>query len=89
MSAVAIIRISGKQAISITNSIFSKDILNTKSHTIHFGTIIDNNIVPTNNAEIIIGYNIVGDFLDKTILKPNNISYPIARSEFINLIKWI
>tara|TARA_Y100001970_G_C14103629_1_gene786870 strand:+ start:530 stop:1204 length:675 start_codon:yes stop_codon:yes gene_type:complete len=49
--------------------------------------IIDNNIVPTNNAEIIIGYNIVGDFLDKTILKPNNISYPIARSEFINLIK--
>jgi len=43
MSAIAVIRISGNKAISITNSIFSKDITNVKSHTIHFGTIIDNN----------------------------------------------
>ena len=43
MSAIAIIRISGNQAISITNSIFSKNITDAKSHTIHFGTIIDNN----------------------------------------------
>ena len=49
--------------------------------------LIDNTIVPNNNAEIIEGFNIVGDFLDKTILKPNNISYPVARSEFLNLIK--
>ena len=43
MSAIAIIRISGNKAISITNSIFSKDITNSKSHTIHFGNLIENN----------------------------------------------
>ena len=49
--------------------------------------LIDNTIIPNDNREIINGYKIVGDFLDKTILKPNNISFPIARSEFLNLIK--
>ena len=43
MSAIAIIRISGNNAIKITNSIFSKDIRKAKSHTIHFGNIIYNN----------------------------------------------
>ena len=46
LSAIAIIRLSGKEAIKITNTIFSKDILNVKSHTIHFGTISkDNKII--------------------------------------------
>ena len=43
MSAIAVIRISGNNAISITNSIFSKKISDVKSHTIHFGTIANNN----------------------------------------------
>jgi len=43
LSAIAIIRLSGKEAIKITNSIFSKDISAAKTHTIHFGTITDNN----------------------------------------------
>ena len=42
MSAIAVIRISGNNAINSTNSIFSKDIRDAKSHTIHFGTILDN-----------------------------------------------
>ena len=42
MSAIAAIRISGNNAINSTNSIFSKDIRDAKSHTIHFGTILDN-----------------------------------------------
>ena len=42
MSAVAVIRISGDQAINILQSIFSKNITHVKSHTIHFGNIIDN-----------------------------------------------
>ncbi|MEC7646365.1 MAG: tRNA uridine-5-carboxymethylaminomethyl(34) synthesis GTPase MnmE [Bacteroidota bacterium] len=46
MSAIAVIRISGKKAISIVNSIFSKNIKNKKTHTIHFGNIVDeNNII--------------------------------------------
>jgi tRNA modification GTPase len=43
MSAIAVLRISGNQAISITNSIFSKNITSAKSYTIHFGTIIEDN----------------------------------------------
>lgn len=43
MSAVAIIRISGTKSISVCNKIFSKDILNSVSHKIYYGSIIDNN----------------------------------------------
>jgi len=46
LSAISIIRLSGNEAIKIINTIFSKDILNVKSHTIHFGTISkDNKII--------------------------------------------
>jgi tRNA modification GTPase len=41
--AIAIVRLSGKNAFSITNKIFSKDITKYKSHTSHFGKIINNN----------------------------------------------
>ena len=41
LSAIAVLRLSGKEAIKITNAIFSKDISASKSHTIHFGTISD------------------------------------------------
>ena len=41
LSAIAVLRLSGKEAIKITNAVFSKDISATKSHTIHFGTISD------------------------------------------------
>ena len=41
LSAIAILRLSGKEAIKITNAVFSKDISASKSHTIHFGTISD------------------------------------------------
>ncbi len=39
--AIAIIRVSGSQAIEITNAIFSKDILKVPSHTVHYGEIIE------------------------------------------------
>ena len=32
------------------------------------------------------GLKLVGDFLEKNVLKPNNINYPISRNEFINLL---
>ena len=40
MSAIAIIRISGSKAIEITNSVFSKEISESKTHTLHFGDFI-------------------------------------------------
>ncbi|WP_312398643.1 tRNA uridine-5-carboxymethylaminomethyl(34) synthesis GTPase MnmE [Sphingobacterium sp.] len=40
--AIAVIRVSGQQAIKITNAIFKgKDLCQQASHTIHFGTIRD------------------------------------------------
>lgn len=40
--AIAVIRVSGQQAIKITNAIFKgKDLSQQASHTIHFGTIRD------------------------------------------------
>ena len=49
--------------------------------------LIDKNITPENTKEIYIGYSIVGDFLDKTIIKPNNKNFPSSRTDFINLLK--
>ena len=51
--------------------------------------LISNNNYPNNKKDIILGFNIVGDFLDKTILKPNNINFPFSRTELGNLIKLI
>jgi tRNA modification GTPase len=46
VGAIGVIRLSGKDAISITNSVFSgKDLLKQESHTIHFGLIKDGDAV--------------------------------------------
>ena len=39
MSAIAMIRISGEEAILIDDAIFTKDLNQSKSHTIHFANI--------------------------------------------------
>tara|TARA_B100000029_G_scaffold351179_1_gene343630 strand:- start:1009 stop:1683 length:675 start_codon:yes stop_codon:yes gene_type:complete len=39
-----------------------------------------------NYNELIDGLKIVGDFLNKSVLIPNNINYPLSRTEFIKLI---
>ncbi|MDY0154951.1 MAG: tRNA uridine-5-carboxymethylaminomethyl(34) synthesis GTPase MnmE [Prevotella sp.] len=39
--AIGIVRVSGPEAISITNSIFNKDISLVKPNTVHYGEIID------------------------------------------------
>ena len=36
---------------------------------------------------LLSGLKLVGDYLDKTILKPNNLTQPISRLDFINTLK--
>ena len=36
---------------------------------------------------LLSGLKLVGDYLDKTILKPNNLTHPITRLQFINTLK--
>lgn len=46
IGAIGVIRLSGKDAITITNSVFSgKDLLKQDSHTLHFGLIKDGDMV--------------------------------------------
>jgi len=43
------------------------------------------NIDDLNN--LLIGLKLVGDYLEKTILKPNNLNQPLSRLQFINSLK--
>ena len=49
--------------------------------------LIDNDDKRIDNDNLLKGLNLVGDYMNKNILKPNNINYPNARLEFINLFK--
>ncbi len=43
VGAISIIRVSGKESITIVNNVFDKDLLNKESHTITYGHIINEN----------------------------------------------
>ena len=49
--------------------------------------LIENENNSNDYKSLINGLKLVGDYLDKSILKPNNIAFPISRIEFINLLK--
>tara|TARA_B100000963_G_scaffold325284_1_gene311419 strand:+ start:8943 stop:9620 length:678 start_codon:yes stop_codon:yes gene_type:complete len=40
-----------------------------------------------NNEDLIQGMKLVSDFLEKSILKPNNLNQPISRSQFLSNLK--
>ena len=48
--------------------------------------LLKNDDSQINKNELKDGLKIVGDFLNKSILIPNNIKYPLTRTEFTNLI---
>lgn len=52
--AISIIRLSGDKAIEITQKIFDRHIINAKSHTIHYGFIIDADKNPVDEVLISI-----------------------------------
>ena len=49
--------------------------------------LIDKNEDPENLKVLLSGLKIVSDYLEKTILRPNNIKQPISRLNFINTLK--
>ena len=49
--------------------------------------LIDLNNDNINNISLLSGLKLVGDYMEKTILKPNDISYPNSRIVFINSLK--
>tara|TARA_B100000029_G_scaffold412065_1_gene414629 strand:- start:440 stop:1120 length:681 start_codon:yes stop_codon:yes gene_type:complete len=49
--------------------------------------LIDKNESVKDLKILLNGLKLIGDYLEKTIFKPNNINYPISRSQFINSLK--
>ena len=49
--------------------------------------IVDKDVEVVDFNQIFNGLKLIGEFLDKSILKPNNISHPKSRIEFMNTIK--
>ncbi|MDN4164243.1 tRNA uridine-5-carboxymethylaminomethyl(34) synthesis GTPase MnmE [Cytophagales bacterium LB-30] len=77
VSAIAVIRLSGKEAINITNKVFKgKDLSKQESHTIHFGTIRD--------GEQIIDEVLVSLFIaPKSFTKENSVEISSHGSQYI------
>ena len=48
--------------------------------------LLKKNGTSINKDELKDGLKIVGDFLNKSVLIPNNINYPLSRIEFMKLI---
>ena len=75
----------------VTNTIIDGDekfiVESTKKTIPNF--LVNNDINTKNENDIFSAFKIVGEFLDKSILKPNNISFPNSRIEFGKLIKQI
>ena len=59
----------------------------TKENKIVPNFLIDNNQEFLNEEILIDGLMLVGDYLEKSILKPNNINYPLNRLRFLNTFK--
>ncbi len=55
--------------------------------------IVPNFLIEKNNTtdeikDLLDGLKLVGDFMDKTVLKPNNINFPLSRNQFVNSLRF-
>ena len=49
--------------------------------------LIEKDLEVNDLATLLNGLKLVGDYLDKTILRPNNLNYPNSRMLFLNTLK--
>ena len=78
------------------NKIVNKEIINNKT-TYYVQSSTEKKIVPNflidldydelDNNNLLNGLKLVGDYLEKNILIPNNLNYPTPRLDFINILK--
>jgi len=78
------------------NKLVSKNIIENKLQYIVKSSsekkIIPNFLIDKNENLVDLitlhkGLKLIGDYLDKTILKPNNLNHPVSRLQFINSLK--
>ena len=70
--------IDGKKLYFVSNN-------HEKKYVPNFLVEKNNEVVDFN--QMFSGLKLINDYLEKSILKPNNISYPKSRIEFLNTIK--
>ena len=58
---------------------------NQKKYVPNF--LIEKNLEVNDLDTLLKGLKLVGDYLDKTILRPNNLNYPNSRLLFLNTLK--
>ena len=77
-------------------NIVEKEMINNKANYYVSSSsekkIVPNFLVEDNNKDVDLknllkGLKLVSDYLEKSILKPNNINFPISRQYFVNLLK--
>jgi len=78
------------------NNIVNKEIINNKT-TYYVQSSSEKKVVPNflvdldydelDKNKLLNGLKLVGDYLEKNILKPNNINYPRTRLDFIKILK--
>ena len=49
--------------------------------------LVDKNLSPEDLKNLLKGLKLVSDYLEKSILKPNNLNQPLSRQQFINNLK--
>ena len=77
---------------NIVDKVIVDDKLQYISRSLKDRKIVPNFLIEKNqNSEdiktLLSGLKLVGDYLDKTILKPNNLTQPISRLQFISTLK--
>ena len=71
--------LEGNKTVYYANS------LNEKKYVPNF--LIEKDIEVNDLGTLLNGLKLVGDYLDKTILRPNNLNYPHSRLLFLNTLK--
>ncbi len=77
-------RLVEKKIIGNELQYFNKSQINKKNIP---NFLIDKDIKVDNLQTLLDGFRLVGDYLDKTILRPNNLSHPFNRVQFLNSLK--
>ena len=74
-----------KKDIINNETVYYANSSNEKKYVPNF--LVERDLEVNDDKILLNGLKLVGDYLDKTILKPNNINYPNSRLLFINSFK--
>ena len=74
-----------KKDLEGNKTVYYANSLNEKKYVPNF--LIEKDIQVDDIETLLNGLKLVGDYLDKTILRPNNLNYPNSRLLFLNTLK--